>query len=98
MRRAALFATLALLTLASCAPLETEPTGLVDFEDVPAEWGRLVSVTKHDRTEYYELWFDNAETGSITHVPLYRPTWQIKIDRVRTLPRRDAAVLQGGAS
>ena len=90
---------LAILLLAglSCAPLKSEHEGLVDFTDIPAEWGQLVTVTKYDNTDYYELWFSNSETGSITHVPLYRPTWQIKPDRVRTMPRREPGVVQPGA-
>ena len=101
MRLPAMLLLIPLLAVVSCAPRQVEPTGLVDFDEIPAVWGHLVSVTKHDGSDYYELWFDNAGTGSVTHVPLYRPTWQIKIDRVRTMPRRAADVIPetaGGAS
>ena len=99
-----LLSLLALLLLAtlSCAPLRDEKDGLVDFTDVPADWGHLVAVTKYKDSGYYELWFSNPETGSLTHVPLYRPTWQIKLERVQTFPRGGtlSALLQteGGAS
>ncbi len=78
---------LLLVAVISCAPLVEEKEGLVDFTDIPADWGHLVAVTEYQDSGYYELWFSNPETGSLTHVPLYRVTWQIKLDRVRTLPR-----------
>ena len=78
---------LLLITVLSCAPLDGEKEGLVDFTDVPDDWGHLVAVTKYKNTGYYELWFSNPETGSVTHVPLYRMTWQIKLDRVHPFPR-----------
>ncbi|MBU0740849.1 hypothetical protein KKA85_04235 [bacterium] len=81
---------LLVVTALSCAPLEGDKAGLVDFTDVPADWGHLVAVTEYKETGYYELWFSNPETGSMTHVPLYRTTWQIKLDRVRTFPRGEA--------
>jgi hypothetical protein len=80
-------ALLLLMTAVSCAPLEAEKEGLVDFTDIPAEWGHLVTVTKYKDSDYYELWFSNPETGAVTHVPLYRPTWQIKLERVQTIER-----------
>jgi hypothetical protein len=78
-----------LLVCASCAPLDDKSDGLVDFTEIPAEWGHLVAVTKHQESGYYELWFSNPETGSLTHAPLQRQTWGIKIDRVRTMPRSE---------
>ncbi len=90
MLRILLLLILVLLACTSCTPQYEESDGLVDFTDIPAEWGQLVSVTKYKDSRYYELWFSNAETGSITHVPLARDSWKIKLEKVRTVPRSEA--------
>lgn len=79
--------TLLLMATVSCSPLADEKDGLVDLTDIPAAWGHLVSINAYKDTGYYEMWFSNPETGSMTHVPLYRPTWQIKLERVQTFER-----------
>jgi len=92
MLRILLLLILFLLACTSCAPQYEESDGLVDFTDIPAEWGQLVTVTKYKESGYYELWFSNTETGSITHVPLNRQTWKIKLEKVRTIPRGETTV------
>ncbi len=93
MRRLLPLLALLLLANVSCSPLADQKDGLVDFTDIPAEWGHLVYINKYKDTGYYEMWFSNPEAGSLTHVPLYRPTWQIKLERVQTFERGE--VLKG---
>ena len=102
MRRFLPLLALLLFPVLSCSPLADDKDGLADFTEIPEDWGQLVAVTKYEDTGYYELWFSNPDTGTLTHVPLYRATWQIKPDRVRTLPRGAAmsapAHIRGGES
>jgi|GEM_PF-6046524 len=83
-----------LMLLASCSPLYEPPENLVDLEQLPASYGELVDVTQYKDTHWYELWFYNEETGAITHVPLYRSTWQVRPERVRTI-LRDGPMVSG---
>ena len=89
-RQSSLLFALLLLPALACDPLEEPKEGLVPFADIPADWGQLVAVTMYKDTGYYELWFSNPDTGSLTHVPLDRATWQVKLDRIRTIRRGEA--------
>ena len=43
-----------------------------------------------------ELWFENEDTGVLTRVPLYRPTWSYDPARVRQVLRTPAGAAMGG--
>ncbi len=85
------------LLLLSCSPMQESLEGLVAFDQVPAEYGQLISVTQHhSKPHWYELWFSNPETGVITYVPVYRTSWQYNPDHVKIVDRLPAAS-PGGA-
>ncbi len=101
MIRILLLPLLILLTVAACSPLDEPNEGLVPFEEIPAAWGELIEITKYEDSGYYELWFFNEDTGALTHVPLQRRSWKIKLEKVRTIPGGpgwSARAEEGGAS
>ncbi len=87
-----------LLLALGCSPLQEDQSHLTALDELPAQYGRLVSVTPHyAKHEWYELWFCDDETGAVTHVPLYRPTWSYNPERVRTITRTPSPADLGGA-
>jgi hypothetical protein len=86
----------ALLAIGSCSrledtPLRALPADMVDLNTLPAEYGELVAITHFGDPGSvpgsYELWFSNAETGRVTHVQIYSPTWQYNPAKIRVIER-----------
>lgn len=85
------------IALGACTALDDEvapPEGLVPLESLPADYGELVTVLHYDVGDgpllWDELWFENEETGAVTRVPVYRPTWSYDPARVRGFVRLPA--------
>ena len=92
-----------LLVLGACSSLETEdspPQNLIPLSSLPAEYGELVTVLHYDAGSgplvWDELWFENEDTGVVTRVPVYRPTWSYDPARVRRIERAPAGAASGG--
>jgi len=85
---------LGILAIQACSPLNQEKSveswNLTPFTAIPAEWGNLVAVHQYPGSKdvgWYELWFSDPESGRVTYVPLYRPEWAYREDRVRIIER-----------
>ncbi len=97
MRRAILLLLLLAVPPTACSPLPKEtnlPTDdLADLATLPAEYGKLASVTfapqGNGATGWRELWFQNDATGTVTYVPVKLPDWKYYPKMVRTVVRPD---------
>ncbi len=88
--------------LGGCTTLDQEatpPANLVPLVALPADYGELVTVVHYDAGNgplvWDELWFENEDTGVVTRVPVYRPTWSYDPARVRRIERSPAATATG---
>ena len=70
---------------------ETAPENLVPLSTLPADYGELVTVLHYQvgnqTPSWDEMWFENEDTGTVTRVPVYRPTWSYDPTRVRQITR-----------
>ena len=102
LRRSLPFVCGFMLLLAACTPLEEKNDtreNLTPLASLPADYGELVTVLHYESGEgaivWDELWFENEETGVITRVPVYRPTWSFDPARVRRIERTPAGAVKG---
>ena len=102
MRPHHLLVVLPVLWIAGCQPLEERleeqapiDYGLVPFDSLPMEWGRLVAVTPHPQKSgaatWYEMWFSDPTSGRITLVPVYRPELSYSPSLVTVIGRAPVA-------
>ena len=91
-----------LLVFTACTAIQPdpEPEDLVPLTSLPAEYGELVTVLHYPGSDgsplWDELWFENEETGTITRVPVFRPSWAYPPDRVRQIQRSGSMVSEEG--
>ena len=89
------------LLLAGCTALdEVEvPEDLVPLSELPADYGELVTVVhtqgSGQTSRWDELWFENEDTGTLTRVFLYRPTWSWDPSYTRHITRVESQTETG---
>jgi len=92
----------AVIVLAGCTALDGDdavPANLLPLAALAADYGELVTVLHYQPGNgpvvWDELWFENEETGVVTRVPVYRPTWSYDPARVRRIERAPAGLAAG---
>ena len=90
------------IALGGCTALDENdvpPENLVPLASLPSDYGELVTVLHYETGEgprvWDELWFENEDTGTVTRVQLYRPTWSYDPSRVRRIERTPAGAAVG---
>ncbi len=84
------------LLLAGCTALDqvTVPENLIPLSELPANYGELVTVlhSPGDKraAQWDELWFENKDSGTLTRVYLFRPTWSWDPSFVKQITRTGA--------
>ena len=91
-----------LFVVAGCAALNEDqapPENLLPLSTLPAEYGELVTVLHYENDSgpliWDELWFENEDTGLITRVAVYRPTWSYDPSRIRQIQLVPTAAAAG---
>jgi len=91
-----------ILLISACSKLEEKgvPENLVPLTAIPAEYGELVTVTLIPENtgppRWYEMWFENEDTGQVTYIPVYRHNWKYVPEMVRVFERSGAPISSGG--